>query len=111
MRRGYWFDFPAPRNGARSFTVVLAGPDKTGLRFIPFDVRVPFYPSEYTIRKQPAAPLPPPAKIAAVSKPKAAPPLAPPPPPQKTAADAPPPAEAQEPAKPAAKPASRSQSR
>ncbi len=106
VRRGYWFDFPAPRNGARSFTVVLASPDKTGLRFIPFDVRVPFYPPEYTIRKQPAVPTPLPAKIAAVAKPKAAPPLTPAPPPQKTAADAaPPPAEAQEPAKPAAKPA------
>jgi len=104
VRRGYWFDFPAPRNGARSFTVVLASPDKAGLRFIPFDVRVPFYPLEYAIRKQPAAALPMPARIAAVSKPKAAP-LPAPPPPQKAAADAPPPAEAQEPAKPAAKPA------
>ncbi len=105
VRRGYWFDFPAPRNGARSFTVVLASPDKTGPRFIPFDVRVPFYPPEYAIHKQPAKPLPPPARTQTASKPKAAPPLAPPPPPQKTAADMPSPAEAQEPAKPAAKPA------
>lgn len=106
VRRGYWFDFPAPRNGARSFTVVLASPDKTGLRFIPFDVQVPFYPTAYSIRKQPAAPLPLPAKIVTVSKPKAAPPIVPAPPPQKAALDAPPPDKAQEvPEKPAAKPA------
>ncbi|HKI00529.1 MAG TPA: CHAT domain-containing protein [Thermoanaerobaculia bacterium] len=106
VRRGYWFDFPAPRNGARSFTVVLASPDKTGLRFIPFDVRVPFYPPEYAIQRKPSGSLPLTAKTETVSKPKEAPPLAPPPPPQKTTADAPPPAEVQEaPAKPAAKPA------
>jgi hypothetical protein len=99
VRRGYWFDFPAPRNGARSFTVVLASPDKTGLTFIPFDVRVPFYPPEYSIRQKPAAPFPLP-KAETISKPKKASP-----PPQKTVVD-PPRAETQEPpAKPTAKPA------
>jgi hypothetical protein len=105
VRRGYWFDFPAPRNGAWSFTVVLASPDNTGPRFIPCDVRIPFYFPEYAIRKQPAAPLSLPARIETVSKPEAAPSLTPPPPPRVTVADTPPPAEAQEPAKPAARPA------
>jgi CHAT domain len=50
VRADHWFDFPAPRNGAKSFTVVLASPGKTGLRFIPFDVRVPYYPERYSSR-------------------------------------------------------------
>jgi hypothetical protein len=104
VRRGYWFDFPAPRNGARSFTVILASPDKTGLRFIPFGVQVPFYPPEYSVLQRPATPppAPAPAKTITAAKPK----LPPPPiPAQKPATGAPPRAEAPEAdAKPAAAP-------
>jgi CHAT domain len=89
VRRGYWFDFPAPRNGARSFTVVLASPDKTGLTFIPFGVQVPFYPPEYSIRQTPAKSSPLPAKTEHGSKPKPAPLSTPPPLSQKPAQEEP----------------------
>ena len=79
VRRGYWFDFPAPRNGARSFTVVLASPDKTGLRSFRSTSGSPSIPRSTPSIKQPAAPLPLPAKTATISKPKEAPPLTPPP--------------------------------
>jgi hypothetical protein len=100
LRRGYWFDFPAPRDGARSFTVVLAGPDKNGPRFLPFDVRVPFYPSEYSARRQAPAPV----KSAAVAKPPV--PVVPPVTPSSKAVVAipPPPAAAPEAEKPEAQP-------
>jgi hypothetical protein len=102
VRADHWFDFPAPRNGARSFTVVLVGPDRKGLRFIPFDVRVPYYPPQYSLRTEPSTRL---VKTEKVSSPKDAQPPAPPPPPRIAEAAGVPPAEQQEtPAKPAAGP-------
>jgi hypothetical protein len=56
LRADHWFDFPAPLNGARKFTVVLISSDRKSLKFIPFTVQVPFYPQRYSRTEQISSP-------------------------------------------------------
>src|SRR5215208_4930710 len=49
VRADHWFEFSAPYNGARSFTVLLVSHDRKSLRFLPFDVKVPYYPPRYSV--------------------------------------------------------------
>lgn len=58
VRADHWFEFGAPINGARQFTVILASHDRGALQFLPFKTRVPFYPARYSrsavpVRKEP----------------------------------------------------------
>jgi hypothetical protein len=48
VRVDRWIEFSAPLNGARDFTVVLVSHDRRTLRFIPFTVRIPYYPAKYS---------------------------------------------------------------
>jgi len=57
LRAQRWIEFPAPLNGARDFTVVLVSHDGRSLRFIPFAVRIPYYPPRYS-RTAASAPRP-----------------------------------------------------
>ena len=57
VRADHWFEFEAPVNGARHFTVVLASHDRRSLAFNPFKIRMPYYPPSYSRVSKPA-PLP-----------------------------------------------------
>ena len=91
VRADHWFEFEAPVNGARNFTIVLASHDRHALAFNPFKIRMPYYPPSYSRVVKPApagkTPVPQetpkpqealPAAATAASAPAATPPPEPP---------------------------------
>jgi hypothetical protein len=84
LRADHWLEFAAPRQSARSFTVVLAG--QQGLKFFPLHVDLPYYPPQYS------APAPTPSTPAPRQSPapKAVPLETPPPATEKKAPTSPP---------------------
>jgi hypothetical protein len=62
VRADYWFEFPAPRNGARQFTVVFGdasgGAGSEGPRFADLKLEMPDYASRYTVSSKPEPPPP-----------------------------------------------------
>jgi hypothetical protein len=85
VRADHWFEFGAPINGAREFTVVLASRDRGSLRFLPFKTQVPYYPPRYirtvaAVRSEPQTRGEKPAETPAVVPELSAAPVEPPPP-------------------------------